>query len=408
MANPSNLGAMRFADESSFGEVSTTFDERLEVIAPIDVSGLTQAMEMVDPQVQYQNDGALPMRGVQGGSFTVSLYLCGHGSATTGAISATAEENFISRCIGNLDVTNDGGTVAAATNANQFTETDATFSAGGLMRVGALGDSRGNGQFIAVKNASTMLMHTALDGSPDAGDVLYAPAMIYPTESGTSTDVTSQRIEIITANQSYQCHGCYPTAISITGLNPGEIPKMDITMGVARWSSSSSTFPTATSVNSFVPSPVAAGSFFFNTFGADTRVTYSIRDFALNIDMAVTEIKGPGATNAHQVIVGAKRTKCQASFDFTLDSDVKDTTTWEDAWNTAEGSQTFKHCLYTCSAGRDGATLGFYFPKVHITGDRPTQQDLDGVNRQSISCRAVTSSSATTALEKANFIMGLG
>jgi len=408
MGNPSNLGAMRFADEATFGEVSTTFDERLEIIAPIDAGGLTQTMEMVDPTVQFQNDAALPMRGVQGGSFTVSLYLCGHGSATTGAISATAEENFISRCIGNLDVTNDGGTVAATTNANQFTETDATLSAGGLTRVGTLGDGRGNGQYIAVKNASTMLMHTALDGSPDAGDVLYAPAMIYPSEAGTSSSITSQRIEIITANQSYHCFGCYPTAISITGLSPGEIPKIDITMGVSRWNSYNTTFPTATSVNSFVPSPVAAGSFFFGTFGADTRTTYSIRDFSLNIDMAVTEIRGPGATNAHQVIVGAKRTKCQASFDFTIDSEAANTTTFESLWNTAEGSQTFKHCLYTCSAGRDGATVGFYFPKVHLTGQRPTQMDMDGINRQSISCRAVTSAATATALERANFILGLG
>ena len=408
MGNPSQLGAFNFADESSFGEVSTSFDERLEIIAPIDVSGLTQNMEIVDPVVQFQNDAALPMRGVQGGSFTVSLYLCGHGSATTGAISATAEENFISRCIGNLDVTNDGGTVAATTNANQFTETDATFSAGGLLRAGALGDGRGNGQYIAVKNASTMLMHTALDGSPDAGDILYAPAMIYPSEAGTGSAITSQRIEIITANQSYRCFGCYPTGIAISGLSPGEIPKIDITMSVARWSSFNSTFPTVTSVNSFVPSPVAAGSFFFQTFGSDTRATYAIRDFTLNLDFAVTELKGPGASNAHQVIVGAKRTKCQASFDFTIDAEAANTTTFEDIWNTAEGSQTFKHALYTCSAGRDGGTVGFYFPKCHITGARPTQADREGINSQSISCRAVTSSATSTALERANFILAMG
>jgi hypothetical protein len=408
MANPSNLGAMRFADEASFGEASTTFDERLEVIAPIDISGLTQELEMVDPQVQYQNDGALPMRGVQGGSFTVSLYLCGHGSATTGAITATAEENFISRCIGNLDNTSNGGVVNSVSDSEQFTTTGVTVNNGGLIRVGTLGDGRGEGQYQAVKVNGTMTLHTALGASPVADDVIYTPAMIYPSEAGTSASITSQRIEIITANQSYQCHGCYPTGIAISGLNPGEIPKIDITMGVARWGSSSSTFPTVTSVNSFVPSPVAAGSFFFNTFGTGTRVTYGIRDFTLNIEMGVMEIRGPGATNAHQVIIGARRTKCQASFSFTVDSDVKDTTTWEDVWNTSEASQTFKHCLYTCSAGRDGGTLGFYFPKVHITGARPTQIDMDGINRQTVNCRAVTSSAATNNIEKANFIMGLG
>jgi len=172
MANPSNLGAMRFADESSFGEVSATFDERLEVIAPIDVSGLTQELELVDPQVQYQNDGSLPMRGVQGGSFTVSLYLCGHGSATTGSLTATAEENFISRCLGDLDATSDGGVVNTVTNAEQFTTTGVTVNNGGLIRVGVLGDGRGEGQYSAVKVASTMTLHTALGASPVADDVI--------------------------------------------------------------------------------------------------------------------------------------------------------------------------------------------------------------------------------------------
>jgi hypothetical protein len=232
--------------------------------------------------------------------------------------------------------------------------------------------------------------------------------MIYPYESGVSSSIVSQRIEIVTANQSYRCFGCYPTGVAISGLSPGEIPKIDITMSVARWSSFNSTFPSTTSVNSFVPSPVAAGSFFFQTFGSDTRATYAIRDFTLNLDFAVTELKGPGASNAHQVIVGAKRTKCQASFDFTIDAEAADTTTFEDIWNTAEGSQTFKHALYTCSAGRDGGTVGFYFPKCHITGARPTQADREGINSQSISCRAVTSSATSTALERANFILAMG
>ena len=106
--------------------------------------------------------------------------------------------------------------------------------------------------------------------------------------------------------------------------------------------------------------------------------------------------------------MGAKRTKCQASFDFVIDSEAANTTSFEDLWNTAEGSQTFKHALYTVSAGRDGGTIGFYFPKVHLTGARPTQMDMDGINRQRISCRAVTDSAKSTALERANFILGMG
>jgi hypothetical protein len=191
-------------------------------------------------------------------------------------------------------------------------------------------------------------------------------------------------------------------------LNAGEIPRVSVTMSVSRWETNSGTFPTATAVDAFVPSPVAAGSFFFQTFGTTTRQTYSIREFNLNIDFATTEIRGPGASSAHQVIVGAKRTKCQASFDFVIDAETAGTTTFETLWNTAENSATFKHALYSCSVGRDGASLGFYFPKIQLVGARPTQFDMDGISRQRISCRAVTSSATSTALERANFIMALG
>jgi hypothetical protein len=407
MANPSQLGALLFADEATFG-ASGAFDERLPIIAQVDVSGLSQEMVPIDPVKQYQNDGDLMMRGTQSGSFTVELYLCGHGSATTGAISATATENFLARVFGNANHTNDGGTVNTPTDADTFSATGATIANGSVIRMGTLGDARGDGQFQAVSNGSTVQTLTALGATPNASDVIYTPVQIFPSEIPTGSAITSQRFEILTGNQQYRCYGCFPTGVSISGLNAGEIPRISVTMSVSRWETNSGTFPTATAVDAFVPSPVAAGSFFFQTFGTTTRQTYSIREFNLNIDFATTEIRGPGASSAHQVIVGAKRTKCQASFDFVIDAETAGTTTFETLWNTAENSATFKHALYSCSVGRDGASLGFYFPKIQLVGARPTQFDMDGISRQRISCRAVTSSATSTALERANFIMALG
>jgi len=412
MGQPSNLGSLLMADESAFGEAVNTFDERLPVTSAVDLSGLTQEMMPVDPVHQYQNSGVHMMRGQQAGSITIEMYLCGHGTATTGAITATSIEKFVGNVIGAYSDSSDGGTIAAFTNSNQFTETDATFANGSLLRVGTLGDGRGDGQYIAVKDGTTMLMHTALGASPDVGDVLYAPVLLYPNEGPTTgTTPMSYRFCIQTANQQYRLHGCFPTGIAFGGLSPGEIPTVSVTMGVSRWAvhpHSSETFPTATAVTSHVPSPVAGGSFFFQTFDSDTRATYTIREFSLTIDFGSVELRGPGAADGHQVIVGARRTRTQASFEFVIDSETSGTTTFDSLWNTAEGSQSYKHCLYTLSAGRDGATVGFYFPKCSIVGQRPTQFDMDGINRQRISMRAVTSETKTLALEKANFILGMG
>ncbi len=220
MSNSSVLGAVVCADESSWGE-SGSFDERLPIISPVDVSGLEQSMVNVDTVSQYMADGGLEMRGVQGGSFTIEMYLCGHGSATSGAISATNTETFLSRVIGALNVSNDGGTVASSpTDADTFGASGATIANGSIVRVGSIGDARGGGQYAAVSNGSTVQLLTALGATPNASDVIYTPVQIYPVEDPTGSSVTSMRFEILTANQRYTCNGCYPQSISIGGLSP--------------------------------------------------------------------------------------------------------------------------------------------------------------------------------------------
>ena len=418
MSNPSQLGAIRLADESSFGEVSTTFDERLSIVGAVDPSGLTQEKVDIERTVQYQNDGHHDIRGVQGGSVSIDLMLSGHGGATTGSISATAEETFLGRVIGNLDVTQIGTTAGStwedADSGLGDLAVGGTFLAGGLCRIGVLNDGEGEGQFHAIStftdngaSPDDIVLLTAAGGTPQSGVQIYAPALIFPNEGPTATTVTSMRLEIMTANQQYQCHGCYPTAITFSGFNAAELPRASVTMAVSRWTTSSGTFPTATSQTTNSPAPVAAGSFYQQNNGTTTRQTRDIRDFNLSIDLGMVPLVGPGAVNAFQNIIGVRRTKCQATFDFVLDSEAAGTDTFGDIWNTAEATIAYHHILYSLSI-EDGRAIGFYFPRCLITGQRPTQLDLDGINRKRVFYRAISSATTTTELTNANFVLGIG
>lgn len=413
MSQPSNLQSCLFASESSFGEVSSTFGSRLPVISPISFEGLGQDMISVDSVSQHQNDGGHHMRGPQdAATFTIDLYLCGHGTNTTGSVTATVVETFLSGCIGTHSVSNDGGTITTAGDADTFTTTDAALTNGSVIRVGSLNDAKGNGQFLAVTTQASNIVElaTAMDGTGAISDVVYAPCNIFPYEDPTSgTTPTSFRFLIQTANQRYQMFGCVCTGIDISGLNPGEIPTVSLTMAAARWSvETGSTFPTTTTQLAHIPSPVAAGSCFFQTFGTPTRAKLTVREFAFSIEMSTVLLKGPGATDAFQTIVGARRTMCRASCDVTLSAEATGTTTMESIWNAAEGSQVFKHLLYTASAGRDGSTLGLFLRKCHLVSARPVQHDLEGINSQKFTLRAVADTSGTTDITKTNFILAMG
>ena len=137
---PSNLGALISADEAAYNEDVDTFDERLAVInAPNEmIDGLEQSKVSVEPTVQYQNDGVHEARGVFGGSFTVSQYLCGYGSTGAGAITTRGLSRSLGRWLGVENVALDGGTLTGGTSATQFAVTGATLAAGSVVRLGAL------------------------------------------------------------------------------------------------------------------------------------------------------------------------------------------------------------------------------------------------------------------------------
>ena len=411
MSNSSIPFALSSADEASWGDDSNvTFDERIPLLAPVDVSGLTQNKQPMGRAMQYTNQAEPHIRMPYEASFTTSMALTGHGSTCAGAITISDLGRLLGRCIGNNSVGQAGTTVAAApTSASQFGLNGGTVLSGGLIRVGAQKDSRGGGQWAAVNNASTITLLTALAATPNENDVVYASELIYPYEGASAGDDTmvSQRMQFQSLNQIYRAWGVFPQSLTIS-LPIGGVGKIDITWGAAKAVpiGSAPTWPNATAKDEFSAQPVGGGELWQNDNGTTTRAIKAISEFNLTIDLQVTPLMGQSGTDVYQNITGAVRTKCQASFNYVELAEASGTNTPYDAWNTDTG--TAQHVLYGASVGRDGASLGFYFPKVERVGAAPIMHVVDNVWRVRSHFLASTSDLTTNALTLANFVIGLG
>ncbi len=407
-ANASRSQSVSFETESAWAESTDTFGTRLQTSGFIDVSSLEQAMVDYNPTVQFQNDGDFPIRGVYGGSFTIELMLTGRGSASSGAVSLSDLMTLLGHSVGASAVAaSTGDTVSGgASTTTVFDTTGASgFGAGTLCRVGALADSGAEGQFYAVVShaGSQITVLNAAPAAPAAAAVVYAPDMAIAQETpGTAESVTSLRFRLLSGNKQYTCRGCWCSAVRFTGLNPGEIPRVSLDFMVSYFTEVNVTFPDVTATTAGSGTPVAAGSFFLQTVGTTTRAVFGVRAFALTIDMQTTPLMGPGGPFARQVIVGARRTLCKASFDATFDQEATGTNTFVDIWDTDENSQVYKHVLYTLSA-EDGRALAFYFPQSKIMGNRPTQVDLDGLNRVPTSWSCDTGPTTTNETTLSNW-----
>lgn len=410
-ANASRLGCVLYADEAGgYAEISTTFDQRLPYVGDVNdiIAGLEQSL--IDPGHvrQYINERSRGFKSVQGGQFSIRLYLTGHGSTTAGAISATELATFLGRVVGNSDASQDGGTINAGTSAIQASLTSVTTASGKMLRIGALNDARGGGQYYYVNVAATATFRNAMLGTPSGGDVVYAPELVYPSEGPTSSSITSLRFQVISSDQRYNIYGCYPTSMSITGLNVGETPMVEVSFACAAWETeSASTFPSSTSTDFFAPAPVAAGTLWINDVGTTTRQVVDYRNLSLTIDLQTVGKTGPGTPRTYQALAMCRRTKCCARLSFDLDSETAGTDTWGGKWNAADASRTEQHAVLTLGTG-DGQAVGFKFPNLYYIDRRPTQFNGAGLNTKTVSFEAGTGTDTTNDITSAAWMLALG
>jgi hypothetical protein len=406
MANPGILGAISYEAESVFGETTTTTATlRLPITSAVDASGLVHNKVDASRVVQYRNACPGYILGTMGGNFKTKFYLTGHGSTTSGATTITALETLLGIVFGNAAVSAASGTTYTGTGTATApaTTASATFSAGSVCFNGAANDARGGGQAAAIGThiTTTLNLLTALGGAPSAADVLYSSTMIYPSESPTSTTIASVRMLLQTANLQYLCHGCFPKSLSITGLNPGELPTIEITWEVAWWEYRNSTFPSTTTGNTDNPAAVAGGSIFVNDVGTATRATRSTaRGFTIDYSLGVETLRGFGGVNQYQDIVGCRRTPDKIMVSWSEDADAATTTPIIPGYGT---STTNKHILYT-SGTTAGARLAIYLPNV-VSSVVAIQKMDQNLNRVTFSGHADTGTTTTNDLTLSAFRM---
>ena len=413
MSHSSTLYALEYEAESTFGEDVTTFTTfRLPTVEPPDFGSLTQEMMDSGRSVQYRNEQSAPIPGPMGGSIVTKFDLTGHGSTTSGATTIEQIETFFGLVFGGTSaVSASPGLTTTGGTASVPTMSAATgFVAGAMCRIGALGDAKGNGQFVAIAthSSSNLNLLTAIDGSPGASDVVYAAGMMFVNETATTTAVTGVRFRYRTANIGFELHGCYPTSWSITGLNAGERPQITVTWGVAWWRYTASAVPSAVTMDVFPGAPVGAGSLFLNSVGTVTRALQSYLDFSIDYTAGVVPIEGPGGANAYQKCIGARRITDRCVVNITVLAEAATASPthaaiWDD-FVEPSGTQTARHACLTLNP-HIGASVGMYWPRLKPTGGRPTQIVWNGLNAVKLSFLAGAGATTTTDLTMSMFRM---
>ena len=405
MSNAEKLQNVCYAKESAFGETGSTVSTlRLPAVGKVDTSGLKH--DKIDPDrlKQYlQGDPGQWILGTQGGTFKTKLWLCGHGSATSGSTTIGLVEQLLGDALGGVTLTgasgttSSGGTVSALTTA-----ASATLAAGGLTPIGAANDGRGNGQMVAISShvTTTLNLLTAIDAQTSGTDVVGSAVNIYPYES--TYTVNSFRFLIGSANLQYLCHGCVATDFSFGGLNTGEVPYVEITWQVSWWEYSTATFPSAVTTETFTPTPCAAGSFFVNDVGTATRSKRTMRGFTLDYKHGVELLPGPGGNSAYQMYIGARRTPSTITVSWVEDADAATTTPVLPGYGTGTTS---KHALYTLNSVA-GKRVALYFPNLCINNVAIQYADSN-INRLKVSAQAYVGSDTTSELSKSAMRLGL-
>jgi hypothetical protein len=412
-ARSSALGSVNYETETNWGENTSTFGTRLETVGAVDLSSFSQEKVSLGITVQRPHEGAQHVRGVQGGSFTIRLPLAGHGGTAAGALTATDLTTLLANYIGATDTaTVAAGMAGTGTAAAPDMDAGGTWAANTLAHFGALKDTRAEGQWgaIASESGNTLTMLTALPANGNGTDVAYGAVLVYPSETpGTAETITSTRWMLQTGNKQIAAHGVFPNGqIRFSGFNAGEVPHVELGYGVSWFDPDhNATFPDTTATDAKTPRPVAAGEMVIEAVGTTTRTTYSVRNVEFTVNMEVVPLMGPGGVDGNQVIVGARRTRCQSMISMEFDAEAVGTQTWSDLWNTAESSIVNRHILYGLTIG-DGTALALYMPNARIVGDRPIQHAADGLNRVRVTFEGLTNSVTTNDRTLANFQLAFG
>lgn len=403
------MGSLLYATESAFGETTTTTGTRLRSVALISTDGFEVPSEPVTILKQYPHEAVNYTRMPHTAKFTIELMLTGLGSTSAGAVSANDLATFLAAVFGQGGAGLATGTTTTGGTASVPTTTAASgAAAGALVHIGAKLDTRADGQWAAVSShsGSNLTLLTALPVAPANADVLYGSRMVYPSESaGTYETQTSFRFLILTAQQRYLAHGCWPTSAEWM-IEVGTVPKLRLSFESAWWELVTTTFPSATSVQDYGGAPISGGSFFINAVGTATRATETVRSLSMKMALNVVGERGVNGTHAFQVITGCHRAPSTTELEIVVDSEAAGTDTWGTTrYNIDENTRVAYHALYSMSTA-DGRALALYWPSLR-QNRMPVQFDDGGALRKRVSFMCCTGATTTNDLTLSHWRLGM-
>lgn len=408
VAHPFRFWQASYELESGWAELVNTFGTRLQLTGPPTLN-LTRDGIPVPTSQQFAEEGIADVPGVFGGTFSIQQYLTGHGGATTGALTVTDLFTVLLNFFGAGEATGVGDTVSATTDATQFATAAGVFSDHSIIRVGDLGDGRGDGQTVVTNVGATTTLLTAMSAGADVGDQVYAMLQLFCDENpGSLGTVASTRWQLQSANNQWSMHGVFPMTAEFAGLGHGEVPVVTLTYGVSRFLSKlNATFPDVTATAAKTASVVNMGSVFLQDVGSTTRQVVQPRTWSFTINQEVQPLMCPGGVVDGQVITGATRIRCNASMAMQLDADAAGTEFWADLYD----AKTLQQILVNLGSGdntADGKYVAMLLQNAKMVGPRPTQVDGDGLNRVDVQFEGLTGPVTTTAGTAASWKVVLG
>lgn len=305
------------------------------------------------------------------GTLTFRVYNSGHLSTAAGSLTETWLQRLMGDGLRGNNVAEVGTTISGTSSAVARLDVadSSTYPVGGICRVGVKGDGRGDGQAVAVASITNGAPDTIvlLTDTPAActtnGDVVYGVQMSYFDEDAAQITKRFAMLHAGTGEQ-WVAFGCELASIKLT-FPFGQSPEIEFVYKVADYKRVAITFPNATALGDNYCAPVAGGSFFINDVATTTRATINPSSVELNISLGLEATPGSG-TGEYGYVTGWVRT----GFNATVTVKIPWQTSFETWWDTANGSLTAKHCLFTASA-TNGRAVGFRCPRLLPMGQRP-------------------------------------
>lgn len=374
---------LQYATEASFLEYATvpaslTYSTRIPVIS-ID-SGRPEQDRQGDQALQSRQNESAPgyLLPRAGGAFEFTVPWSGHVTTTVAGLTEHWLQDLLSDGLGGGITAGVGGTIASATDADTFVTAGCTLTAGQIIRVGARGDARGDGQAGVVDTwaAQATQLLTALPAAPASPDVVYATQLAYPAEALAAG--TSKRFfhGFGKATQQYHYLGCHLDGITFN-IPIGGLPTLKLRYRYAYWVRATVAVPTAVAMGSCKAVPIAGGSVMVQTVGTTTRALVNPAEIQLTLDLGLAAQEGPASGQPdYGHINGWQRTHCVPTLSMLIPH--PGATTYDALYDADGSSTTHQHILATLSC-QDGAALGFYMPRAYLVGPRPTHEEHNGL-----------------------------